>query len=214
VRFSAALHYLMRTPHGAALVRRFFPHGASNPGDIERLAGLVMRANNGDDDDEPNDLSDLGDNAETEKVSPMPDRNSELQAIVKRDGGVVGLAKRICKEGPRGVTEHELTALITEHAQQLYPDMSPEHAFTKIYTSPGAEPLRRAVSIAKGLLDIEPVAVSVGGSDTEDDSRKAYDQLQRLAAEQRKRAPFLSVSQAFERASQARPDLLARATRP
>jgi hypothetical protein len=140
----------------------------------------------------------------------MSDRNEVLKAAVRRDGGVVPLCKRICKEGARGVTEQELTALITEYAQQLYPDMSPEGAFTKIYTSLGGEPLRRAVQIAKGLMDIEPV--QVGGDDVDvNDAAKAYEQLQRLAIQQRKRAPSLSASQAFEHATRDRPDLLARA---
>jgi hypothetical protein len=50
-----------------------------------------------------------------------------------------------------------LTPLITEYAQRLYPDIAPDAAFTKMYASPGSEPLRRAVLIAKGLMDIDPV---------------------------------------------------------
>jgi hypothetical protein len=239
--YAAALHYLMSTPHGASVVRRIFPSGPKNgTADIEHLARLVanvtrVRANNSD-DAEPSDphqpwLDVIGDNDESadtigddeiedeeidddeiEKVFHMSDRNTALQALVKRDGGVVPLCKRICKEGARGVTENELTALITEYAQQIYPDMSPEGAFTKIYTSPGGEPLRRAVQIAKGLMDIEPVHVGVADASDTDDAAKAYEQLQRLAIQQRKRAPFLSASQAFERAGRDRPDLLNRAT--
>jgi hypothetical protein len=231
--YAVALHFLLRTTHGAALVRRVFPRGPSGTADIEGLAQLVahvmrVRADNGD-DAEPSDphqpwLDVIGDDAaetesdddeiedddETESFQ-MSDRNTALQAIVKRDGGVIPLCKRIAKEGARGVTEQELTALITEYAQQIYPDMSPEGAFTKIYTAPGGEPLRRAIAIAKGLMDIEPVHVDVNDIDG-DDAAKAYEQLQRLAVQQRKRAPFLSASQAFERAGRDRPDLLNRAT--
>jgi hypothetical protein len=220
--YAAALHFLMSTPHGASVVRRIFPRGPNGTADIEHLARLVAQVmrvrDNGDDDESDLTIGDddetddtIGD-AATEKVFPMSDRNTVLQAIVKRDGGVVPLCKRICKEGARGVTEQELTALITEYAQQLYPDMSPEGAFSKLFLAPGGEPLRRAVQIAKGLMDIEPMAVGVGDSNT-DDAAKAYEQLQRLAVEHRKRAPFLSTSQAFERAGRARPDLLNRATR-
>ena len=212
--YAAALHFLMSTPHGASVVRRLFPTGVNSTADIEGLAQLVahaMRARDDDDEiDDADDADTIGD-AATEKVFPMSDRNTVLQAIVKRDGGVVPLCKRICKEGARGVTEQELTALITEYAQQLYPDMSPEGAFSKLFLAPGGEPLRRAVQIAKGLMDIEPMAVGVGDSNT-DDAAKAYEQLQRLAVEHRKRAPFLSTSQAFERAGRDRPDLLNRAT--
>jgi hypothetical protein len=224
--YAAALHFLMHTAHGAAVARRFFPNGANGTAEIEHLAQLVahvMRARDNNDDDDESDLT-IGDDDETEdddadtigdaateKVFPMSDRNTVLQAIVKRDGGVVPLCKRICKEGARGVTEQELTALITDYAQQLFPDMSPEGAFSKLFMSPGGEPLRRAVQIAKGLMDIEPVHVDVNDVDG-DDAAKAYEQLQRLATQQRKRAPFLSASQAFERAGRDRPDLLNRAT--
>jgi hypothetical protein len=233
--YAAALHFLMSTPHGAGVVRRIFPRGPNGTADIEHLARLVahvtrVRANNGD-DAEPSDphqpwLDVIGDDAETEDEDAetigddndetesfqMSDRNTALQAIVKRDGGVIPLCKRICKEGARGITEQELTALITEYAQQLYPDMSPEGAFSKLFMSPGGEPLRRAVQIAKGLMDIEPVHVGAADASDTDDAAKAYEQLQRLATQQRKRAPFLSVSQAFERAGRDRPDLLNRAT--
>jgi hypothetical protein len=216
--YAAALAFLMHTPHGSALVRRFFPQGADTD-DIERLARLVahvMRARASNGDDEPSDpfqpWADIIGNNTEKKVSHMSDRNEALQAMVKRDGGVVALAKRICREGARGISESELTSLVTEHAQQLYPDMSPEGAFSKLFTSPGAEPLRRAVSVCKGLLDIEPV--KVGGDDARDvdDATKAYEQLQQMAEAQRKRSPFLSKPQAFERAGRERPDLLNRAT--
>jgi len=231
--YAAALHYLMSTPHGASVVRRLFPTGVNNTADIEHLARLVahvtrVRANNGD-DAEPSDphqpwLDVIGDNAETESDDDeiedddetesfqMSDRNTALQAIVKRDGGVIPLCKRICKEGARGITEQELTALITEYAMREHPEMSPEGAFTKMFTSPGGEPLRRAIAIAKGLMDIEPVHVGVADASDTDDAAKAYEQLQRLATQQRKRAPFLRASQAFERAGRDRPDLLNRAT--
>jgi hypothetical protein len=227
--YAAALHFLMHTAHGAGVMRRIFPRGPNGTDDIEHLARLVahaMRArdnNNGDDDEsdltigdddetEDEDAETIGDDDDETESFQMSDRNTALQAIVKRDGGVIPLCKRICKEGAHGVTEQELTALITEYAQQLYPDMSPEGAFTKIYTSPGGEPLRRAIAIAKGLMDIEPVHVGVADASDTDDAAKAYEQLQRLAVQHRKRAPLLSTSQAFERAGRDRPDLLNRAT--
>jgi hypothetical protein len=230
--YAAALHYLMSTPHGAAVVRRVFPRGPSGTADIEHLARLVAnvmrtRADNGD-NDAPSDPHQpwadvIGDDAETEdddeetedeeieKVFSMSNRDEVLKAAVRRDGGVVPLCKRICANGAGDISEQELTQLLTEHAQQLYPEMSPASAFAKLFTSPGAEPLRRAVSICKGMLDIEPVHVAVGSTDTDDDSRKAYEHLQRLALHMRKRLPALSTSQAFERAGRDRPDLLARA---
>jgi hypothetical protein len=211
--YAAALHYLMHTAAGASVVRRFFgPGGTNDTADIEHLARMVarvMRSNN--DDAEPSDQhqpwADTIDATETEKVHM--DRDTELQAIVKRDGNVVQLCKRICKEGSGGISESELTALITEYAQQLYPDMSPEGAFSKAYLSAAAEPLRRAIQIAKGMLQpVQPVQVAPSDGD---DAAKAYGHLERLAEATRKRLPGLSASQAFERAAKERPDLLARA---
>jgi hypothetical protein len=211
--FRTALHYLMHTAQGASVVRRFFgPGGTNDTADIEHLARMVarvMRAEGNSDDAEPSDLSDLsnlGDATETEKVHM--DRDTELQAIVKRDGGIVGLCRKICKQGAGDISEHELTELITQAAMAENPDMSPEHAFTKAYMSPAGEPLRRAVQITKGMLQ----PVRVGGDDVDaNDAAKAYESLQKLAVDMRKRSPFLSTAQAFERVSKQRPDLLARA---
>jgi hypothetical protein len=213
--YAAALRFLMHTPHGAGLVHRLFPQGASGTADIEHLARLVahvMRAGNSD-DAEPTDphqpwLDGIDDKTVTEKVHHM-DREEVLKAAVRRDGGVVPLCKRICAHGAGDITEAELTGMLTEHAQQLYPEMSPSSAFSKLFMSPGAEPLRRAVQIAKGMLHIEP---QVSGDDVDaNDATRAYEQLQRLATEHRKRSPFLKAEQAFDRATRERPDLLARA---
>jgi hypothetical protein len=215
--FREALHYLMHTAQGASVVRRFFgPGGTNDTADIEHLARLVARgmreeASNSD-DVEPSDpqqpwADTIGDATETEKVHSM-DRDEVLKGLVRRDGGIVGLCKRICKQGAGDISEHELTALITEHAMREHPDMSPDHAFTKAYMSPAGEPLRRAVQITKGMLQ----PVQVGGNDVDaNDATAAYESLQKLAVDMRKRSPFLSTSQAFERVSKQRPDLLARA---
>jgi hypothetical protein len=213
--YAAALHFLTRTAHGAAVMRRLFPTGVNSPADIEHLAQMVARIMRNSDDAEPSDMHQpwadtIDDTTDTEKKVHM-DRDTELQAIVKRDGNVVQLCKRICKEGSGGISESELTSLITEYAQQLYPDMSPEIAFSKAYLSAAAEPLRRAIQIAKGMLQpVQPVQVGGGDSDG-DDAAKAYGHLERLAEATRKRLPGLSASQAFERAAKERPDLLARA---
>ena len=63
--------------------------------------------------------------------------------MVRRDGGIVGLCRRICKQGAGDISENELTALITEHAMRENPDLSPEGAFTKAYCSPHGEPRTR-----------------------------------------------------------------------
>jgi hypothetical protein len=223
--YAAALHFLMNTPHGAAMVRRFFgPGGSNDAADVEHLAQLVaqvMRTHGSNSGDAESDTiraghhprHDIIGDATSEKVFHM-DRNTELQAIVKRDGGVIPLCKRICRQGAGGLSENELTALITEHAMQLYPDMSEAGAFTKLFTSPGGEPLRKAIMIAKGAQPVNDDDDDDNDTDDDsDDAARAYEELQRLAREQKKRQPLLKAEQAFERASRERPDLLARATR-
>jgi hypothetical protein len=210
---TAALRFLLTTNRGASLLHRVFgANGASDIGDVERLAEFVaqVRASNSD-EDEPSDPHHpwlgIGGDKTAKKVFPM-DRDEVLKAAVRRDGGIVPLCKRICANGSGDISEQELTQLLTEHAQQLYPELSPSSAFAKLFTSAGAETLRRATAITKGL--VAPVAVA-GDSDSADDSGAAYEELQRLATGYRKRLPLLSSSQAFSRAAADRPDLLNRA---
>jgi hypothetical protein len=62
------------------------------------------------------------------------------------------------------------------------------------------------------MMDIE--AVQIGGNDVDvDDISAAYRQLETLASAQRAASPWLTASQAFAQAGDARPDLLARALR-
>jgi hypothetical protein len=221
--YTAALSYLLHTARGSALLRRFYPRGIGSSADLEGLAqrlAHVIRANS--DAAEPSDPHmpwlDVVDDEETEPETETEtetekvhmDREEVLKSMVRAEGGITGLCRSICKRGAQGVTEHELTELITEYAMREYPDMSAEGAFTKAYTSAAGETLRRAIGITNGML--EPTKPVVGEDVDPDDASKAYKQLQRLAEEQRARAPFLSAAQAFERAGRARPDLLRRAT--
>jgi hypothetical protein len=216
--YATALNYLLHTARGAALLRRFYPRGIGTSADLEGLAqrvAHVIRARG--DDDEPSDphmpwidaIGDETDASDTEKVHHM-DREEVLKSMVRAEGGITGLCRSICKRGAQGISENELTALITEYAMREYPDMSAEGAFTKAYTSAAGETLRRAIGITNGML--EPTKPVVGEDVDPDDASKAYEQLQRLAEKQRERSPFLSAAQAFERAGRARPDLLRRAT--
>jgi hypothetical protein len=197
--FQAALDYL-HSRQGAAVVRRFFPHGAS-PEDIEHLARLFADGDLGDDADDAD---------ETEKVHM--DREEVLKSAVRRDGGIVGLCKRICKQGAGDISEHELTSLITEHALVEHPDMSAEGAFTKAYMSAAGEPLRKAIAICGGRL--APAAPVADADVDTDDAAQAYAELVKLAEVQiRKSAPYrrLSQAQAFAMMTQQYPALARRA---
>ena len=214
--YAAALSYLLHTARGAALLRRFYPRGIGSAADLVGLARHVAHVIRNSDADEPGDphqpwLDVVDDETETEETEKVHmDREEVLKSMVRAEGGITGLCRSICKRGAQGISENELTALITEAAMAQYPDASAEAAFTRVYCSAAAEPMRRAIQIAKGML--EPTKPVVGEDVDPDDASKAYEQLQRLAEKQRERAPFLSAAQAFERAGRARPDLLRRAT--
>jgi hypothetical protein len=144
-------------------------------------------------------------------------RSEQLRAVVKSAGGIVSLAKRIVRDGTSdGITEHELTSLIVEHAKRAQPDLSDAQAFAKMFcdTSPAGETLRRAVNVAKqaGLLDASG-PYQVGGDDATDvdDPQAALDQLKELIAELRSRARDLTESDAWNRVVVANPLLAKRA---
>jgi hypothetical protein len=105
-----------------------------------------------------------------------------------------------------------LTALITDAAKRAHPDLDDARAFTKMFTSPAGEVLRRAVSIAKQTGGQLPVPRDVGGDDVDvDDSQAALDQLKELIAELRGRVRNLSESDAWDRVLGAHPALAKRA---
>jgi hypothetical protein len=83
----------------------------------------------------------------THKKEEIVTRTEELRAIAK-DYGVVRLAKVICDDGAHGITEHELTALITEHAKREHPALAPPPLSSKC--SPATTPM--VCCCAKPLL--------------------------------------------------------------
>ena len=95
--FDAALHYLLHTPHGAALVRRLFPRGPNGTADIEALARFVARMHRDDTPSDPHqpwlDVIDEETEEETgiEKAHHM-DREEFLKAAVRREGESPGCA--------------------------------------------------------------------------------------------------------------------------
>jgi hypothetical protein len=126
-------------------------------------------------------------------------RTDQLYAIVKAAGGLGPLCEKIVKRGVADVTEAELTGMITAVAQAQYPDLSECSAFTKLFTGPNGEGLRRAVMIAKAAPMPEPE--KVGGDDATDvdDPAKALAQLKEMVAELRRHAHHLTESQLWDR---------------
>jgi hypothetical protein len=160
----AGLQYL-NTKRGAALVRRLFPRGFSNPQDLEQLARLVIRAL-GDDALRPApkewqswpDAADDDDDArvtETEKGFSMQDRADVLEAVVKRHGSFTGLCKSIAAGRYSGVTKTELALLGKGHAQREFPHLQPDSAFNRKFGDARASEAARSFWAA---VEAAPVA--------------------------------------------------------
>jgi hypothetical protein len=146
------------------------------------------------------------------------ERTEKLLAIGK-SGGAVAMAKVLVADNDaHGISEHEYTQIVTEHAQRIYADKTPAAAFAKLFSDPGADAvlLRRAHALTKlSPFDLKPTMV--GGPDAMHDavntteSSEAYQQLEAMASKLRESSPFLSSAQAFARAFEANPTLAAKA---
>jgi hypothetical protein len=108
------------------------------------------------------------------------------------------------------ISEHRYTDIVTQYAKERYPKDTPAQAFTKVYEERSEEGqairdtramIKRrdyAAQTRKRLGDKLPFEVTLEPRETNtwsvDEAMKA---LNDLAAEQRKRAPWMSVEQAF-----------------
>jgi hypothetical protein len=134
------------------------------------------------------------------------ERTENLLAIGKA-GGAVAMAKILVADNDaHGIDESEYTQIVTEHAQKLYPDKTPDSAFAKLFSDTSADGvlLRTAHAIVKAApFDIQPTMV--GGLDAQNaandstESSEAYAQLEAMAQKMRVASPELSAAQAFER---------------
>jgi hypothetical protein len=122
-------------------------------------------------------------------------RSEQLRAVVKRAGGVHGLAKRIVRDGTSGdITEHELTQLAVDAAKRQYGISDDAKAFTKMFcdAGPDGQTLQRAIQIAK--------VTQVSGDDGDDDDEAtAMEELHRLAEQHQRSNPELTPQQSFAR---------------
>ena len=122
-----------------------------------------------------------------------------LSTIIK-DHGVVAVAKSIASGGSTGgVTEHELTAAIGDHAKRLYPNDTAASAFAKVFASATPEGLdfRKAVARLKGQATLVPMVTGGAAAEAVNDPKAALRQLEELAAKLRAQFPALSKAQAF-----------------
>jgi hypothetical protein len=132
-------------------------------------------------------------NSLTKKETPMQTDIFKLHNIES----VVTIAKHIIDNGASEISEFDFYRVVYGHAQMnKRAGESDAKAFNRVFETPE---IRRAYGIVKGYMDIEPVSVEIGGSVTADDSKKAYEQLYKMAEEMRRKSPTLTIHQAFAR---------------
>ena len=93
----------------------------------------------------------------------------------------------------RAMGEAEYTKIVSDYAKRLYPDLSREQAFTKVFTADDAE----SAAIRKFWLIAKQGASDDETTDDEHEGESALDELNELAAEERRRNPKLSKAQSF-----------------
>jgi hypothetical protein len=182
---SAALDHLMHSARGAALLSR---------------------------------MSKAADQPERE-TTMTTSRNELEQDIIKRyeqlakSSGVVAVAKHVLVEGPSGLTKDDFNRMCNADWQRdRRSGESYDQCFERHYVAPENRDVRKA---DQTLTNFAPVFV--GGFSAQNEAidnteqSEAYQQLVDKAEGLRASSPFLSTSQAFARASEQWPDLLAKA---
>jgi hypothetical protein len=135
--------------------------------------------------------------------------HSELLSDVVKKYGVVALCKSV-EKGDVNVSEHELTKLISEHAERN------GTSFAKLFEANTEEgvTLRKAITAARDANWVKAGTLATSGSkltpatlqpnvvnisiDETNNPRKALKAIQDLVAEQRRRAPDLTEAGAWD----------------
>ena len=99
----------------------------------------------------------------------------------------------------RSVGEAGFTKMVEKYAKTVHPTLTREQAFTKVFTSDDDEgrAIRRAWQIAKGQGI--PAGALDEPSEDDDEEGDALDELNELAAEERRRNPGMSKAVAFSK---------------
>jgi hypothetical protein len=132
--------------------------------------------------------------------------DSPARAIARRVGETA--ASTEVDDGPGGISEVEMTKLITEEAQREHPGLSSAAAFTKLFV----ENSERGIIFRKAIAACRGFATQPASKQAVSTSGTSYDQLMVKANELQKREPHLSREQSFAKAYQQNPEL-ARAER-
>lgn len=122
----------------------------------------------------------------------------------------VSVAKCIVDENKSfSITEEQLFGEIQKYASaNRLPGESAAQAFSRVFSADNDEGLafRKAVAVCKGAT-LEPLMVGGAAAQDVNDPKDALAQLNRLAEEQRRRSPELTLAQSFARVYSERPDL-------
>jgi len=133
------------------------------------------------------------------------DYKTKLHDMAKRHG-ITAIAKALVEDNNAfGISEHELTELVTAQAKRDNPGLSPAQAFTKMYAeqSEAGTILRRAFQVCKNS------AYQADTADA-DDAAAAYAELEAIG---KRDYPNLPKHVQFAKAFEAHPSLAARAHR-
>jgi hypothetical protein len=141
-----------------------------------------------------------------ESIEELKAERTENLLAIGKAGGAVAMAKIINADGDaHGLSEEEYTRILTEHAQKLFPDKTPDSAFAKLFadTGPDGTVLRKAHALTKlSPFDIQPtMATGPDAMHEANDSERseASRQIGEMAERLRATSPWLGADQAFAR---------------
>jgi hypothetical protein len=106
-------------------------------------------------------------------------RKEQRMQSYNKPADVVRVMKGIADSGSTTITEAEATAAITPYGKSVFPDLTPDAAFAKVFEASDATGLafRKAIAVTKGLALILPVITT---DDSVNDPENALEALQAL----------------------------------
>jgi hypothetical protein len=167
---AAALHHLLNTRHGSALLHRTRTHKAEKGKPMDTVESLEA------------------------------ERREKLLDIGKGGGAVAVAKIINADQDAHGLSEADYTTILTEHAARLYPNDRPDAAFAKVFADNGTDGvvLRKAHAVVKAAqfdaFSVVPQVIS-GGEWRDDDDREQA--LKQLAAIGRRMAPTATPEKQF-----------------
>jgi hypothetical protein len=84
--------------------------------------------------------------AETAKESHIMD-HQELASVIKADGGLQALCKRVITDGAGGISENDFVSAVTDLARERFADLPGDIGFAKLYEADAM--LRKALRVVR-----------------------------------------------------------------